>query len=113
MSPATAWRVPSSSIGLAKSVTGTYENQQHRVSGLNFLVTGIIFWNTRYLERAIAALRTVEDAPDHLLAHLSPLGWEHVNLTGDYIWNSAANATENHGGLKPLRPIPEATLLTA
>ena len=91
----------------------TYENQQHRASGLNLLVTAIILWNTRYLERAIAALRTVEDVPDHLLAHLSPLGWEHVNLTGDYIWNSAANATENHGGLKPLRPIPEATLLTA
>jgi TnpA family transposase len=90
----------------------TYENQQHRASGLNLLVTAIILWNTRYLERAIAALRTVEDVPDHLLAHLSPLGWEHVNLTGDYIWNSAANATENHGGLKPLRPIPEATLLT-
>jgi hypothetical protein len=70
----------------------TYKNQQHR---------------------AIAALRTVEDVPDHLLAHLSPLGWEHVNLTGDYIWNSAANATVNHGGLKPLRPIPEATPLTA
>jgi hypothetical protein len=91
----------------------TYENQQHRASGLNLLVTAIILWNTRYLERAIAALRAVEDVPDHLLAHLSPLGWEHVNLTGDYIWNSAANATENYGGLKPLRPIPEATLLTA
>ena len=91
----------------------TYENQQHRASGLNLLVTAIILWNTRYLERAIAALRTVEDVPDHLLAHLSPLGWEHVNLTGDYIWSSAANATENHGGLKPLRLIPEATLLTA
>ncbi|WP_370693956.1 Tn3 family transposase [Methylobacterium sp. NEAU K] len=23
--------------------------------------------------------------PGHLLAHLSPLGWEHVNLTGDYV----------------------------
>jgi hypothetical protein len=21
-----------------------------------------------------------------LLAHLSPLGWEHINLTGDYVW---------------------------
>jgi TnpA family transposase len=56
----------------------TYENQQHRVSGLNLLVTAIILWNTRYLERAVAALRQVEDVPDHLLAHLSPLGWEHV-----------------------------------
>jgi TnpA family transposase len=33
----------------------TYENQQHRASGLNLLVTAIILWNTRYLERAVAA----------------------------------------------------------
>src|SRR5208282_4205409 len=30
--------------------------------------------------------RKAEDVPDHLLAHLSPLGWEHINLTGDYVW---------------------------
>ena len=33
-------------------------------------------------------MRQTEDVPDHLLAHLSPLGWEHVNLTGDYIWSA-------------------------
>ena len=22
------------------------------------------------------------------LAHLSPLGWEHINLTGDYYWET-------------------------
>ena len=62
----------------------TYENQQHRASGLNLLVTAIILWNTRYLGRAVAALRGIEDVPDKLLKHLSPLGWEHVNLTGAY-----------------------------
>jgi len=50
----------------------TYENQQHRASGLNFVVTAIILWNTRYLERAVATLRLTEEVPDHLLAHLSP-----------------------------------------
>jgi hypothetical protein len=25
---------------------------------------------------------------DELLVHLSPLGWEHSNLTGDYIWHA-------------------------
>ena len=55
----------------------------------------------------------MEDVPDHRLAHLSPLGWEHVNLTGDYIWNTAADLAENHGGLRPLRLVPEATLLAA
>jgi TnpA family transposase len=84
----------------------TYENQQHRASGLNLLVTAIILWNTRYLERAVAALRQVEDVPDHLLAHLSPLGWEHVNLTGDYVL-AGLEMSENTDGLRPLRAAPE------
>jgi TnpA family transposase len=84
----------------------TYENQQHRASGLNFIVTAIILWNTRYLERAVAALRLMEDIPDHLLAHLSPLGWEHVNLTGDYVWVADQSASETDDGFKPLRTPP-------
>ena len=67
----------------------TYENQQHRASGLNLLVTAIILWNTRYLERAAAALRETEEVPGKLLAHLLPLGWEHVNLTGDCLGPAA------------------------
>ena len=60
----------------------TYENQQHRASGLNLVVTAIILWNTRYLERAVATLREIETVLDGLLAHLSPLDWENVKLTG-------------------------------
>ena len=75
--------------------------------------TAIILWNTRYLERAIAALREIEDVPDSLLAHLSPLGWEHVNLTGDYIWGAAQLMTENNDGLMPLRPAPEVAAKAA
>src|SRR5208283_5088938 len=85
----------------------TYENQQHRASGLNLLVTAIILWNTRYLENAVAALRQFEDVPQHLLAHLSPLGWEHVNLTGDYVWGPEQSVSENTDGLRPLRTRPE------
>ena len=84
----------------------TYENQQYRASGLNFLVTAIILWNTRYLSRAVATLRETEDVPDHLLAHLSPIGWEHVNLTGDYVWAAGFGSSESHAGLMPLRPVP-------
>ena len=47
-------------------------------------------WNTRYLERAVAALRQTEDIPDHLLAPLFPLGWPHVDLTGDDVWGGPA-----------------------
>ena len=80
-----------------------------RGSGLNLLVTAILLWNTRYLESAVAALRQFEDVPDHLLAHLSPLGWEHVNLTGDYVWGGPQSVSENTVGLRPLRSIPKFT----
>ena len=91
----------------------TYENQQHRVSGLNLLVTAIILWNTRYLEHALAALRQTEAVPDDLLTHLSPLGWEHINLTGDYIWGTGQSVSENTDGLRPLRAIPGIMLQAA
>ena len=43
-----------------------------------------MLWNTVYLERAVAAIRqTGQIVPDETLAHLSPLKWEHINLTGD------------------------------
>ncbi|MDR6820969.1 hypothetical protein J2X76_006169 [Neorhizobium sp. 2083] len=34
--------------------------------------------------------------PDHLLSSLSPLTWERVNLTGDYIWEDKP-ALDNSG----------------
>ena len=43
----------------------TYENQQHRASGLNLLVTAITLWNTCYLNRAIAALRGAHTVTRH------------------------------------------------
>jgi hypothetical protein len=65
------------------------------------------------LERAVAALRQTEDVPDQLLAHLSPLGWEHVNLTGDYIWSAERPVTEGRDGFHPLRAAlsPDRALL--
>ncbi len=99
--------MPSLSHRLGEIRDRTYENQQHRASGLNLIVTAIILWNTRYLERAVTTLRQTENVSDHLLAHLSPLGWEHINLTGDYIWIAPQEASENNDGLKPLRTPPE------
>ncbi len=83
-----------------------FENQRYRASGLNLVVAAIILWNTVYLERAIKALkshgRTIDDA---FLQHISPLGWEHINLTGDYVWRKGSS---NKGKFKPLRPISPA-----
>jgi TnpA family transposase len=68
----------------------SYENQRHRASGLNLLVAAIILWNTTYLQRTVGHLRTQGHPPaPGDLAHLSPLGWDHINLTGDYHWDTS------------------------
>jgi hypothetical protein len=41
-----------------------------------------------------------------LLPHLSPLGWEHINLTGDYIWQQSKQVDQ--GKFRPLRMRGEA-----
>lgn len=41
------------------------------------------------MERAADALKRKEvKINEQQLPHLSALGWEHINLTGDYIWKS-------------------------
>jgi TnpA family transposase len=66
----------------------TAELQQHRASGLTLVTAAIVLWNTVYLGRALNALRRRgEVVPDALLAHIAPLGWQHINLTGDYLWD--------------------------
>ena len=39
-------------------------------------------------------------ASDHLLAHVAPLGWSHISLTGDYVWRESAAGTDD---FQPLR----------
>ncbi|MER3692465.1 transposase, partial [Klebsiella pneumoniae] len=69
----------------------SFEQQRYRASGLNLVTAAIVLWNTVYLERAANALRGHGQAVDDgLLQYLSPLGWEHINLTGDYLWRSSA-----------------------
>jgi TnpA family transposase len=85
----------------------SFENQRYRASGLNLVVAAIVLWNTVYLERTVQALRdSGKTVDDRLLPHLSPLGWEHINLTGDYIWQQS-NRVEQ-GNFRPLRAPAEA-----
>lgn len=53
-------------------------------------------------ERAVDAIRqTGQKVSDETLAHLSPLKWEHINLTGDYHWRKDAGLRNRK--LRPLR----------
>ena len=63
------------------------EGQHYRIAGMNLLAAIIIFWNTMKLGEVVntRAASGTHIEPD-LLAHVSPLGWEHINLTGEYRW---------------------------
>ena len=69
----------------------------------------------RHLGAGGGALRVQDDrvraldghaVDDALLQYLSPLGWEHINLTGDYLWRSSAKI--GAGKFRPLRPLQPA-----
>ncbi len=79
----------------------SFENQRHRASGLNLVVAAITLWNTVYLERATEQMAKSRQFDPALLQHVSPLGWEHINLTGDYTWHT--NKRVAKGGFRPLR----------
>ena len=80
----------------------SFEQQRYRARGLNLLTAAIVLWNTVYLDRTITDLNSNDGGIDpDLLRFLSPLGWEHINLTGDYTWPHT-----NHikpGRYRPLR----------
>lgn len=87
----------------------TFENQKYRASGLNLAVAAVILWNTVYLGRAVNELRARGEAvTDDLLAHVAPLGWEHITFNGDYIWPTEPLEY----GFRPLRD-PRSAFLDA
>ena len=81
------------------------EEQLNRASGLNLVIMAIVIWNTIYMAHIIDTLRKQgQTITDEQIQHLSPLRWEHINLTGDYIWENLLPETTNT--LRPLRFVP-------
>ncbi|MGL4811697.1 MAG: Tn3 family transposase [Beijerinckiaceae bacterium] len=67
------------------------EGQHFRMAGLNLLAAIVIYWNTKHLGQAVASRRRESlDVSPNLLAHISPLGWAHILLTGEYRWPKRA-----------------------
>ena len=82
----------------------SFEQQRYRASGLNLVTAAIVLWNTVYLERVVRAVqRHNQNLDEALCKHLSPLGWEHINLTGDYVWKQ--NRVVGPGKHRPLRSL--------
>jgi len=71
-----------------------------------------VLWNTVYLGRALNALRRRgEVVPDALLAHIAPLGWQHINLTGDHLWD--VDTAIGADGFRTLRGMDAQVALAA
>lgn len=69
----------------------SHDAQQRRVMALNLVIAAIVYWNTCYMDKAANYLRRQGRLPDpNLLRYVSPLGWYHIGLTGDYNWHSGA-----------------------
>lgn len=65
----------------------TAEGQHYRMAGLNLLAAVIIYWNTAQLGEAVKQRQKAGlNCSPELLAHISPLGWAHILLTGEYRW---------------------------
>jgi TnpA family transposase len=87
-------------------VDRTFETQTYRASGLNLVTAAIVYWNTVYLGRAVDHLRSAgEPVPDELLRHVAPLGWNHISLTGDYLW---AQINSPDDGFRSLNTLEDA-----
>lgn len=55
------------------------------------MIAVIVYWNSTYLADAVQHLRNQgKPVPDALLAHTSPLTWEHIAFSGDFLWDRAA-----------------------
>jgi hypothetical protein len=66
---------------------------------LNLVTAAIVYWNSIYMADAVAHLRAQDEiVPDDLLTHTSPVGWEHIAFSGDFLWDRAAKTTDR----KPL-----------
>ncbi|HLG75482.1 MAG TPA: Tn3 family transposase, partial [Ktedonobacteraceae bacterium] len=87
-----------------------YEAQQNRASALSLVINAIAVWNTRYFERAQAALaHQGVPVPEQVWQHLSTLQWAHIHLNGSYHFTDITLNAD----FRPLREYQGPRLLRA
>ena len=64
------------------------QSQLQKASALNLIINAINIWNTLYLEKVINYKESIGEYINYnLISHISPLGWEHINMLGEYTFN--------------------------
>ncbi|MCS1390271.1 MULTISPECIES: Tn3 family transposase [Lysinibacillus] len=79
----------------------TIQQQLQRASALNIIINTISIWNTLHLTKAVEYQKQTGSFNEDLLHHMSPLGWEHINLLGEYHFNS--DKVVSLDSLRPLK----------
>ncbi|HAQ0937738.1 TPA: Tn3 family transposase [Enterococcus faecium] len=72
----------------------TIQHQLQRASALNIIINAISIWNTLHLTTAVEYKKRTGSFNEDLLHHMSPLGWEHINLLGEYHFNSEGSVAK-------------------
>ncbi len=84
----------------------SFGQQRYMTSSLTLVTALIALWNTVYIERSVRASSLPDQPVDPvLLKYLSPLGWEHINLTGDYQWKGKRPALGRFRSLRSPNPV--------
>lgn len=87
-----------------------FADQSHRASCLLLVVAAICAWNTVYLEQVLGHLRANGQAvAEEHLAHIGPMGWEHLNFLGRYNFDPKEGRSLNN--LRPLRQAKDIGLV--
>jgi TnpA family transposase len=78
------------------------EGQEDQLGALGLVVNMIVLWNTLYTQKAVDHLRANGmDIRDEDVLRLTPLGFDHIRLTGRY--DFTLTAQPEVGGLRSLR----------
>jgi TnpA family transposase len=78
------------------------EGQEDQLGALGLVVNMIVLWNTLYIQKALDHLQsTGMDIRNEDILRLTPLGFDHIRLTGRY--DFTLTALPEAGGLRPLR----------
>ncbi|MBF8984715.1 Tn3 family transposase [Lutibacter sp. B2] len=78
----------------------TLERQLEKVSCLNILLSSLIIWNSRYLEKVYKEVKGEPWFDIEEFKRVSPLDTQHVNFLGRYIFENIEISTED--GLRQL-----------
>ena len=77
------------------------EDQLSSASCLNLLISSLVIWNSRYLEKVYHLIKDKEWFDEKEFKRVSPLGTQHVSFYGKYIFEEESINTED--GLREIK----------